>query len=377
MIYLILALYLLVIALRYDLLNRKNGRKFHFWLAYTLMVSLMIFRYRVGGDTLNYISMFENSTPSVFALELLANGRYQLIPSIIFAGCKVLFDDFISVQAIFALFVNTVVFLFLKRNTQYYFTAILLYGLTFYMRLNCEIMRESLAVCFFLLGYPSLMKQKMIKYYVFAVLAYLCHSSAIIVFILPFLLRDSYKKNVLLMFSIILFGAVLFVYRLQVMDSLSNYMDIYSDYNSTIWGKLYIVLFNIIIPSLFLYQTRGYLSRYVRIGVMFYLICSVASLFVYIAFRFNNYLMVFYILMVSDFFVYQWKNKTISQSKIGVILLTSVFLYSFMSSYFDDVTKTVGHEARWYCVWYPYYSVFNPETDDDRETFIANQRLGY
>lgn len=375
MIYLILAVYLLYLSCSYDFGHRKKGRSLHFWLAYALMVALMAFRYRVGGDTLNYIYTFENATSSIYALELFAVEKIQPIPAIIFAVCKTLFDDFTYVQAIFAIFVNAVVFWFFRKNTPYYFTAIFLYGLAFYLRLNCEIMRESLAISFFLIGYPYLMRQKYIKYYIFAVLAFLCHSSAIFIFILPVFLLNKKKSNVFGL--LVLFGVIglLLLYNMHFVGNLTHYAELYSDYKSSFFGKLSIVLFNILIPAYFLFITRHYISDYIKFGMYVYIGCSVVSLFFFIAFRFNNYLMVFYIMMVAECLNHIWHSKVKDMSGVRISLLGSVFLLSFMLSYFSDVTKYVGHEAKWYCVWYPYYSIFDPQVDDDRETFISNQGI--
>ena len=196
MIYLLLVLYLFFLTLNYDFGHKRRGKKFHYYLSYILMVSLLAFRYRVGGDTLNYIYHFENMTPTLDELVFFADSRIQPIPAFIFSTCKTLFNDFTYVQAIFAIFVNYVVFQFIKKQTQYFFTAILLYGLTFFMRLNCEIMRESLAIAFFLLAYPCMLEQKYVRYYIFTILAFLCHGSAIFTLFLPlFWITKSKRKQ--------------------------------------------------------------------------------------------------------------------------------------------------------------------------------------
>lgn len=373
MIYLVLALYLLFLAYKYDFHNRQKGRSFHFWLTYIFMVSLIALRYRVGGDTLNYIAMFDNTPEGLYALELLSKEKLQPIPVLIFGGCKLLFDDFFVVQAIFSLIVNTVFFLFLRRNTRYYFTAILLYGLVFYMRLNCEIMRESLAISFFLLAYPSLREQKFFRYYLFAVLAFLCHSSAIFIFVLPiFFVRR--QKAILLLTCFSIIGGVFLLKNGSYVQNLTHYAEAYSDYKSSIFGKLSIIIFNIIIPSYIYSISKNYLSDHIKKGVIIYIICSVFSLFIYIAYRFNNYLMVFYIIMVAEFINYNIKNKSYNLAVARVAIVAFLFLYTFMGSYFTDVSKYVGRPAKWYCVWYPYYSIFDQQEDEDRELFIQGQR---
>lgn len=373
MIYFFLALYLFSLAYYYDYCRKTQGKRFHFWLSFILMVCLLTFRYRVGGDTLNYIYRFENTTPTLSELRFFVDQRIQPIPAFIFSFCKTFFNDFMYVQAIFALFVNMVFFLFFKKNTSYCFTAIFLYGLVFFMRLNCEIMRESLAIAFFLLAFPYVMKQQYGRYYVLSMLSFLCHSSAVITFIIPLFIVLKHKRNLLLLLSIFIIAALYFANNMQFVDILYGYAELYGEYKSSIYGKLRIIIVNMIVPSYFLYKSKRWLPEIISFGVILYIGFSIVSLFFFIAFRFNNYFMIFYIIMVADYIHHIKYAKNSFPLFFRRIFIYVVFLYSFLSPVFSDVSNYVGHPAKWYCVWYPYYSVFNPQTDFDRETFILNQ----
>ncbi len=373
MIYLTLALYLFSLAIYYDFGHKRRGMMFHYLLSYILMVSLLTFRYRVGGDTLNYMFHFENTIPKIDELDLFTSLKFQPIPATIFSLCKTFFNDFTYVQAIFAFFVNAVVFSFFKKHTRYFFTAIFLYGLTFFMRLNCEVVRESLAVAFFLLAYPYMLNQKYFRFFLFTLLAFLCHSSAIFTFFLPFFLITKNKRNWFILFAVFTVVALYVVNNLQFYKSITYYAEAYADYESSIFGKLRIIIFNMLIPAYFLYNSKKWLSSTIKTGVMIYIGCSFVSLFFYIAYRFNNYLMIFYIMMVAEYLNRIRNSKTRDFSFIRMTIVSGIFLYSFMSPYFSDVSKYVGHKAKWYCVWYPYYSIFDPQTDADRESFIMNQ----
>ncbi len=373
MIYLLLGSYLLSLVIIYDGVNYRKGRNFNFLLAYILMVALIAFRYRVGGDTLNYIAHFENTTPQLYALRLFATEKTQPIPAIIFSLCKTFFDDFTYVQAIFAIFVNAVVFYFFKQNTRYVFTAIFLYALTFYMRLNCEIMRESLAIAFFLLGYPYMMNQKYIKYYIYAFFAFMCHSSAVFIFTLPLFLSLKSRQKVFLVLLLFILIMALLINNATIMKIMEYYLDFFADYQSTGFGKIGIVLSHIIIPFFFLSEYKRYVSPFTRFGIYAYIGCGVVSLFFYILYRFNNYLMPIYILLVADYLNTLRYRRGLSFPNFRLIVMSFVFLYTFTSPYFRDVTRSVGRPARWYCCWYPYYSIFDKQEDFDREYFIANQ----
>jgi hypothetical protein len=114
-------------------------------------------------------------------------------------------------------------------------------------------------------------------------------------------------------------------------------------------------------------------SETVKYGVYIYIGCSLVSLFFFITYRFNNYLMIFYILLIAEYLNRITVLKAHDFPAIRIAIVSGIFLFSFMSPFFSDVSKNVGHQAKWYCVWYPYYSIFDPQMDADRETFIMNQ----
>ena len=62
MIYIVIGIYLLALAIQFDFRGKGSAatRKFHFRLAFLILVALMAFRYRVGGDTLRYMDSYEH-----------------------------------------------------------------------------------------------------------------------------------------------------------------------------------------------------------------------------------------------------------------------------------------------------------------------------
>lgn len=370
MIYLVILLYLASLVYCYDVINLKIGRKTNYIVAYLILVALMTFRYRVGGDTINYITNFEYFTPELKDLDLFNIARRQPIPAFIFSFFKTYLNDFTYVQAVFAIFVNAVVFWFLKTNTKYYYTALFFYGLCFYMRLNCEIMRESLAISFFLLGYRYLLKKSYLKYYGFAFLAFMSHASAIFIFLLPFVF-SSVKLIWKIVAGIILIIGIGFVLPSYVINLMNLYIGIYSDYNSSIFGKLSIIIFQILVPLFFIKKGKCNVPAGIIKGTYIYIGCGIASLFFYILYRFNNYTVIFYIILISDVLNHtlrKYYNTTTSFVKNTIYTL--IFCYGFVSSYFTDISASVGKPARWFVCWYPYYTVFQKDTDTTREQYI-------
>ncbi|MBS1504558.1 MAG: EpsG family protein, partial [Bacteroidetes bacterium] len=106
-----------------------------------VLVCIAGLRYRVGGDTLSYIDEYDEIP---YFSQLL---KYNFIGSrwdplwVVFSSiCRSINPDFVFLQCIHALIVNTIIFRFIKRNTQYRFTGILLYYMFAYLYFNMEIL---------------------------------------------------------------------------------------------------------------------------------------------------------------------------------------------------------------------------------------------
>lgn len=370
MVYLLILFYLCIVTCIYDVNRAREGKSFFYVLTYIVLVCLAALRYRVGGDTLNYMWRFDN-IPPLNELSLFDISHSQPIPAILMSYCKHTFDEFAVYQAIVAIFVNGVIFWFIKQNTRHCFTSILFYALCFYMRFNCEIMRESLAISFFLLGYRYLISNKYIKYYCFAFLSFMCHSSAVFIFILP-ILYSNVKSIWKIIVGVITIGLVGIVSYSYAGSLVSMYIDTYREYNSTIWGKLSIILFQILIPIYFYRKSINCSTPEVKKGVKLYIYCGCASLLFYILYRFNNYTIIFYIILISDLVHSYHDNRYSNISLIRKWTYSIVFCYGFVNPYFTNVSEVVGREAKWYVHWYPYSSIFEKEINQDRETYIRN-----
>lgn len=77
MIYIVIGIYLLALAIQFDFRGKGSAatRKFHFRLAFLILVALMAFRYRVGGDTLRYMDSYEHMYGAIDTFDI--GGRLQ------------------------------------------------------------------------------------------------------------------------------------------------------------------------------------------------------------------------------------------------------------------------------------------------------------
>lgn len=119
MIYIVIGIYLLALAIQFDFRGKGSAatRKFHFRLAFLILVALMAFRYRVGGDTLRYMDSYEHMYGAIDTFDI--GGRLQPLWLLLNNFLHSISPKFLLFQIVHVLFINTVFFSFFKntRNT--------------------------------------------------------------------------------------------------------------------------------------------------------------------------------------------------------------------------------------------------------------------
>ncbi|MDR0507769.1 MAG: EpsG family protein, partial [Dysgonamonadaceae bacterium] len=186
MIYLLITIYLLTLIYVFDYRKRNNGKSVWFTITCIVLICLSGLRYRVGGDTVGYMSMYDEF-PTLFTVEWhIFSTQYQPLWNLYVLTCKTISSDFAFLQFTHAIILNVSLFVFIRKRIRNVFTFIFFYFILFYTLLNFEVLRESLAVAVSLMGFKYWEKKKWLPYYVFALIAYGFHVSAVILFILPF-----------------------------------------------------------------------------------------------------------------------------------------------------------------------------------------------
>ena len=141
------------------------------WLYYFILLLMVLvsgFSYRLGADGPSYYhgyERFSNNIGDLFCLRFYNrfNGNmpgWVIINTLI----KSLGLNFTCLKLLHALFINSVIMLFLLRFTKWKFTSSLLYFIIQYPYFNFEILKESLSVAFFLLSVPYFLKSQYKKY---------------------------------------------------------------------------------------------------------------------------------------------------------------------------------------------------------------------
>lgn len=377
MIYIVIIIYLVICSLTYDFIKSNKGKKTNFFIILIVLILLAGLRYRVGGDTLRYIDMYDYiPTIKNFSFNDIIFEKFQPLWTLLTSLAKSISPNFIVLQIILALIVNTTMLFFFKNNTKYYFTAILLYFLYFYGNLNFEILRESLAISMFLISIKYYKQSKWFQYYIFITIAFFFHYSAIILFFLPLLKKINLKLYHLLLIFIV--GAslnTLFMQNLSIFVGFGGFTDTidgYEEYNYTIYGLISLLLLYILLPWVIKkinIKTQGASQDLYPLLNAYLFIGALTSLF-YIFFRFLNYLTPVLIILIADSLVGIFTKSPIKKLR-SFFLVASFSIITFFYTYrFFTNTSYIVPNSIWFNRWYPYYSVIDPYESNTRELLI-------
>lgn len=378
MIYIFLLVILLICAYAFD--GKKKSYRNQYWILCFVLILFIGFRYKVGGDSLSYMTGFNNS-PLLNQLresDLFAT-RYPPLWVLLISFCKTVFKDFVSLQLVQSLFVNIVVFAFFEKYTKRKFTVASLYYFFYFLTFNTETMRAACSIAFLLIGFRFYNKNQWIKYYLFALIAIGFHYQAVIFLLLPFakLLNnlDFGIKSITIVSIVSLLLALsgdivpafadFFTKFTLLYESVSLYAGNVGKNNLN--GYIAFVLLNL--PYMFfIWANRKNENKDILSIAMLFVVFSFLSLsFGIIMSRTRDLFSPFVlIIMVNSF-----SNLKISSNslvKLGFIISLSTLVIIKMNYYIKDER---------YKLWYPYSTVFDPQESSERESLYENFLKGY
>lgn len=405
MIYIIALLWMLVAAYLYDLRGYKTLRSFSFWGIYIFLVLIAGLRYRIGTDSVTYENTYE-IFPKIWELATYNYAKIRFEPGFLaFASItRTLSPDFVWFQLLHATVVNLVIFLFIRRNTRHVFIALSFYFIVLYLALNTQVLRESLAVCCFLLAWPFFRDGRWLVYYLLALLAITFHVSASLLLFLPLFtlpgIRSLFvfgKRTFIICALLLAFGYVIqtqfksFFMLLSVTDTMADRVNSYS--KSTygggvlnLMGILGILLRQMAYPAVALYffkfQYRALKNRRdltkedilsLRSWERWQILCVIGIYFIvftipiFIFHRYFNYFGLFLLITVASwvFSRLKVKGKTYRlKFAYWVVILLPFYLLSFMPY---NVGLAKSGRLKEYMIYYPYSHRFDPQVDQKRE----------
>jgi hypothetical protein len=287
-----------------------------------------------------------------------------------------------------AALVNIIFFRFFKKNTSNVFFAILIYYIVLYIAYMCETMRESCAVAMMLIGWEYIKDDKRLRFIACCVLAFLFHSSSIILAIVCFFVITGYYKRISFSRSTIIAAILVLVLASVVQVVFADALDYIAftgrladkaeayfesgHFSSklNLFGILAVAISYGLVSYICARSLRG--TKYSKPLEFFLVVEMFCAAFAYpiaIFYRYVNFFTPFVILAVC---------KTMSMPSYTVPLVGklrtsafSIWLLLILPFVYGRATymlrNDAGTEIKIYTRYYPYSSIFTKERDYDRE----------
>ena len=315
MVYLLLFLYLVCLMLEYDVCGKKKHKQEHFIFVIFLMILVSGLRYRLGTDTIIYMDEFK-LYPSLSQINIKTFSDFRYQPFwILLNSIGRSFGNFAVVQLITSAIHIGIWGYVLKRICPLLqFSALFFYYIYDFTMFNMEVMRESIAISFFLLSVLALNNGNFGKMIFYIIVATFFHVYALPVFILFYLYYKLLINRPILSSVILLAVGVLsivnkdFITNFILTKITGNDNLVYSRAalfyaNSEIYGNSNLnwrgILFSFLRPIVFiqlLFVTKKTYNTYIHINWSIFAttiwLSALLSLLIYmmpIANRFYNY----------------------------------------------------------------------------------------
>lgn len=383
MVYFIVLLIFLIGTYKYDVRNQINGRRAFFIIECLVLILLYGLRYRIGADSLNYEYKwdFMPTLSEISEWSDLINLEYQPLFYLLAATIKSWGSDFLYFQVFHALFINTMVFIIIKRYSNHIFTSVLFYYLFYSYILNTEIIRESYAVVIFLYSLKYLKTRNYLKYYACCFFGLGFHASAMIFFLFPFCVRFFEKTWSIkqLLYAVIMIMALSFVFKDFVMQILQ--LGLFSETNQakiegyafeSTQNNLFGYLSWLIMCFFYVYVTRimkqcGVSNPQNNLAVNIVLFTVLLNpLLSIISSRIGGYFTLLFIISFADLI---YLNKRTQYLRFNVIAVFVVFLYLNLGGLFLVDTWNSKKE-KVYSRYYPYSSIIDKTIYPERESLL-------
>lgn len=356
-------------------------KPYWYWGECILLILVAGLRLVVGGDTQTYLADFDIYPPlEDFTIFHFALFRYQPLWTLLNCAAKSIYPQFFVVQIIVSCIINPVTFYIIKKETEKKYEVALVFLLFQYLYLNCEIMRETIAISLFYFAFSFYIKRKWLPYYGICCIAFFFHDAAIFYFFLPLLYpvltREFTPKYVLVIAGIVFVFANPLVLSKLMFFLPESRVEVFTDFYAkmaigSIFGFLRSIT-ELFFTFFIIVKVKGFVSYKVYIGLKIYFVLHLMGLMMplFVNRICNSYNIFYYIALVE--FLYVMRDKLVTAAYFS--LLTIVFV----RYYFVDVTNLVSSKESsdryyFYELFVPYYSIF--ETPD--ANVVARRRAIY
>ncbi|MCH5231373.1 MAG: EpsG family protein [Muribaculaceae bacterium] len=407
MIYFVVIFSLLILIYVYDYRRCVKGRETWLVLITLLLILIGGLHYRLGLDNPQYYNFYKKLHPlNSLTLDEIKSIRFAPGFVVLASFTKLFTPELILLNFIQSAFVCSAAVWFFKNNTRNPFFSILLFFFFLYTLLIFEQIREAIAAGFFLLAWPYYNKGNWLVWYLYALVASLFHTSAMIMFFLPLFSLPFIKQFFLFGKRTWIICIAVFIFAFSIQLVFFRYVQLISSFsasaqeltnkyegtnvikgNLNILGLIGAIIRSVVFPLISLYflnyaakkSGKRFYSQRFEILTLLSIYISLVSLSIPIIFRFNNYLLFFPIVIMSDWLFslfYIGKKKVRLRFIYWIILFIPLFASQTYLSYLSRVNASGS--LRKYMAYYPYTSYLDKNIDNDRErlyTYVKKIKL--
>lgn len=377
--YLLVGCYLLLMVLRFDL-RRERGEDgdFHFFAAGFILFLIAALRYRMAPDTVWYMTYFDNEVEPLSRLSYqgLMEARYQPLWTILASICKSIGNYYVMQFAVAGISLSCIL-VFINRTCRNRFTALLLFYLLCFFYFSMEVLRESVAIGFFLLCVLAYNERRYVRAFALWAIAVLFHQYAVFLGLALFLAADVLRPKVKILLLCGFMAALLLIgnpmdyfYRLLLSAGLSDLLAYDVQAELTWSGYLYNILRGL--PCLYVmikYRDCDIDSLGLRKSLVFTM-CGVYLVLIFVrimvlpfADRFTNYFIVFPIILVSSVIYLEIRafRLAVVPAASGMFVLVGVFYVLPL------LVPHSEYDVPTYKRYFPYHTFLSEGVDEDRE----------
>ena len=309
--------------------KKSNENRFIFLIVIVFLFLMTGMRYEIGGDWKNYLAIYEYFNYLGFWDSLLVidpgYGFFNYISK------NLGFKEIILVNILCSLCFYLCFYFFSKRFKNYWISLLVAFPYLILV-VSMGYTRQSVAIGFFLMAVIFGLERELIKYFIFSILAFLFHKSAIIVLMFaPFFIFPNLFRNGLF-FSFYTLSSF-FMMSLMVYFSSIAGDNIYTEKSGEVSsaGAIFRIIVHFLPITFFLFYrskikkifiNNYHFFDYLALLILFTLMLAIP--FSTLADRFNLYLVVFDILIFS--YLYSNINYFSRQFMVGTIIIFNTLM---------------------------------------------------
>jgi len=393
MIYLFVLILLFFLICRYDIVGDERNRDF--WYSFVLFIFIAVagFRYRIGGDTINYLEIYYHDTHPLSELtfdDFFTSGMEPLYV-LLTSAVKSLGGKFYCVQILQAVVVNWLIFSYFRKHSECVFTCIFIYALWAYTLFNFEEMRASISLALCLYANDFFLKKKWLKGFSLYIIGCLFHYSTILLLLTPFLLFLKFNLvGVTFLCLAIPVGALAelilgdYLVMLDMGDQISGRAIGYlnnDEYhgNHSIYYYLIDIGFYVfyIIVSYWYVHHRNIqsdilkLQPFLIIGLIFYIAKSNFGILT----RYAHFYYPYFVMAISMMFVDLIRSNIVTMKSLAwarTLVFFFPFFYLLFLTFMASPPRMISKSYHNYQKYYPYSSIFDKGVNRDREKLFNN-----